>query len=93
MGQVEEKSAQRIMDALGVKMPKVKCSLARLVMLDKKFYKITGMESLGVSGPPKIKKTVLHLGATLLKNYGFSGGDEFRFSVSKRGRLCWRRFR
>jgi len=81
------KSAQQIMDAFGVKKPMLKSYLARLIQLDEKFYKIDGMEGRAVSGSPTFKKTGLHLGATLLKNYGFSEGDEFRVSCMEAGKI------
>lgn len=87
MGQAGGTSAQQIMDAFGLTKPMVKSSLARLVRLDRKFYKISGMEGRAVSGSPKIKKTGLHLSTTLLKNYGFKEGDEFRFSVREEGEI------
>jgi len=40
------------------------------------------MDGRVVGGSPKIKKTGLHLGATLLKNDGFSDGDAFQLTVS-----------
>jgi len=83
----EGKSAQQIMDAFGVKKPMVKSYLARLIQMDEQFYKIEGMEGRVVSGSPKIKKTGLHLSAALLKNYGFSEGDEFRLSVPEAGKI------
>lgn len=81
------KSAQQIMDAFGVKKPMLKAYLARLIQLDEKFYKIEGMEGRAASGSPTFKKTGLHLGATLLKNYGFSEGDEFRASCMEPGKI------
>jgi len=83
----EGKSAQQIMDALGVKKPMLKAYLARLMMLDEKFYKIAGMDGRAVSGSPVFKKTGLHLGATLLKNYGFGEGDAFRVSAPEAGKI------
>lgn len=83
----EGKSAQQIMDAFGVKKPMVKSYLARLIQLDEKYYKIEGFDGRVVSSFPTFKKTGLHLGATLLKNYGFSEGDEFRFSVPEAGKI------
>jgi predicted alpha/beta-fold hydrolase len=75
------------MDAFRVKKPMVKSSLARLIQMDEQFYKIEGMEGRAVSGSPKFKKTGLHLGATLLKNYGFKEGEEFRISVTEAGKI------
>ncbi|MDQ7832965.1 MAG: hypothetical protein RDU30_14635 [Desulfovibrionaceae bacterium] len=65
----------------------VKSSLVRLIQMDEQFCKIEGMEGRAVNGSPKIEKTGLHLGATLLKNYGFSEGDEFRISVPEAGKI------
>jgi len=67
--------------------PMLKSYLARLIQLDEKFYKIEGLDGRVVSSSPTFKKTGLHLSATLLKNYGFSEGDEFRFSVPEAGKI------
>jgi len=36
---------------------------------------------------PEDQKAGLHLGATLLKNYGFKEGEEFRFLVTEEGKI------
>lgn len=45
------------------------------------------MEGRVVSSTLKFQKTGLLLSSTLLKNYGFSKGDEFRFTVTEKGKI------
>ncbi len=83
----EGKNAQQIMDELGIGKPMLKAHLSRLMMMDETFYKVAGMEGRAVSGRPTFKKNGIHLGATLLSNYGFSEGDAFRLSVPEAGKI------
>ena len=83
----EGKNAQQIMDAFGIKKNNLKAHLAKLMSLDEKFYKIEGMEARTVSGNAKLSKTGIHLSPTLLANYGFSLGDEFKVSCVEEGKI------
>ena len=83
----EGKTAQQIIDAFGIKKTNLKAHLLKLMQMDEKFYKIEGMEDRTVSGNAKLSKTGIHLSPTLLANYGFSQGDEFKVSCLEEGKI------
>ena len=83
----EGKTAQQIMDAFGINKNNLKANLVKLMTLDEKFYKIEGMDARAVSGNAKLSKTGIHLSPTLLANYGFSQGDEFKVSCLEEGKI------
>jgi hypothetical protein len=83
----EGKTAQQIMDAFGVKKPILKGYLNKLMSLDEKFYKISGLEGRTVSGNLRFTKLGLRLSPTMLANYGFSIDDEFRCSCQEDGKI------
>ena len=78
----ENKSAQEMLDTFGVKKPMLKSFLAKLMMIDKKFYEINGLESRAVSSSPKVTKYGLKISLSLLESYGFKLGDTFKFLSS-----------
>jgi len=53
----------------------------------KKFYKIEGMGARTVSGNANFSKTGIYLSPTLLVNYGFKQGDEFKVSCLEEGKI------
>ena len=55
--------------------------------LDGKYYKIEGMNTRTVSGAAKFSKNGLRLSPTLLANYGFNQGDEFKVSCMEEGKI------
>ena len=83
----EGKNAQQIMGALGVEKGTLKAHLLKLMQMDEKFYKIEGMDARAVSGNAKFGTTGLRLSPTLLANYGFSQGDEFKVSCLEEGKI------
>lgn len=83
----EEKTAQQIMDAFGVNKTTLKAYLLKLMQMDEKFYKIEGMDTRTVSGNAKFTGTGLRLSPTLLGNYGFKLGDEFKVSCLEEGKI------
>ena len=83
----EGKTAQQIMDAFGIKKTNLKAHLLKLMQMDQQFYKIEGMEERAVSGNVKFSGTGLRLSPTLLANYGFSQGDEFKVSCLEEGKI------
>ena len=83
----EGKTAQQIIDAFGIKKNNLKTHLLKLMQMDEKFYKIEGMEERAVSGAAKFSKNGLRLSPTLLANYGFSQGDEFKVSCMEEGKI------
>ncbi|MYL84531.1 ArsR family transcriptional regulator [Desulfovibrio aerotolerans] len=76
----EGKTAQQIMDAFGIKKTNLKAHLLKLMQMDEKFYRIEGMEDRAASGNVKFSKNGLRLSPTLMGNYGFEFGDEFKVS-------------
>jgi hypothetical protein len=83
----EGKTAQQIMDTFDIPKTTLKNHLTKLMTLDEKFYKIEGMDARTVSGNAKLSKTGIHLSPTLLANYGFSQGDEFKVSCLEEGKI------
>ena len=83
----EEKNAQQIMGALGIEKGTLKAHLLKLMQMDEKFYKIEGMDARVASGSVKFSGTGLRLSPTLLANYGFSQGDEFKVSCLEEGKI------
>ena len=64
-----------------------KTHVLKLMQMDDKFYKIEGMETRAVSGNVKFGTTGLRQSPTLLTNYGFSQGDEFKVSCMEEGEI------
>ena len=83
----ELKTAQQIMDVFGIDKVTLKNHLLKLMQMDEKFYKIEGMETRAVSGNAKFSKNGLRLSPTLLSNYGFTLGDEFKVSSLEEGKI------
>jgi hypothetical protein len=83
----EGKNAQQIMGAFDIDKTTLKAHLLKLIQMDEKFYKIEGMEARAVSGNAKFGTTGLRLSPTLLNNYGFSQGDEFKVSCLEEGKI------
>jgi hypothetical protein len=83
----EGKTAQQIIDAFVIKKTNLKAHLLKLMQMDEKFYKIEGMEDRTTSGTAKFSKNGLRLSPTLLANYGFSQGDEFKVSCFEEGKI------
>lgn len=83
----EGKNAQQIINAFDIDKVALKSYLLKLMQMDEKFYKIEGMETRAVSGNVKFGTTGLRLSPTLLTNYGFSQGDEFKVSSLEEGRI------
>lgn len=83
----EGKTAQQIIDAFGIEKVTLKSYLLKLMQMDEKFYKIEGMDTRAVSGNAKFGTTGLRLSPTLLSNYGFSQGDEFKVSCFEEGKI------
>jgi len=83
----EGKNAQQIISAFDIDKVTLKNYLLKLMQMDEKFYKIEGMEPRAVSGNVKFGTTGLRLSPTLLTNYGFSQGDEFKVSSLEEGRI------
>ena len=83
----EGKTAQQIMDAFGIPKTTLKNHLTKLMTLDEKFYKIEGMDARVASGSVKFSGTGLRLSPTLLANYGFKQGDEFKVSCLEEGKI------
>jgi hypothetical protein len=83
----EGKNAQQIMDAFGIEKNILKNHLMKLMMMDEKYYKIEGMDARTVSGNVKVTSTGLRLSPTLLANYGFKQGDEFKVSCLEEGKI------
>jgi len=83
----ESKTAQQIIDAFEIDKVTLKAHLLKLIQMDEKFYKIEGMGDRAVSGNAKFGTTGLRLSPTLLTNYGFSQGDEFKVSSLEEGKI------
>jgi hypothetical protein len=83
----EGKNAQQIIHAFGIDKVALKNYLLKLMQMDEKFYKIEGMETRAVSGNVKFGTTGLRLPPTLLTNYGFSQGDEFKVTCLEEGKI------
>ena len=83
----ELKTAQQIMDAFGINKVTLKSHLLKLMQMDQKFYRIEGMDERTVSGNVKFSKNGLRLSPTLMGNYGFEIGDEFKVSSLEEGRI------
>ena len=83
----EGKTAQQIMDAFDIKKANLKAHLLKLMQMDQKFYKIEGMDARVASGSVKLSKNGLRLSPTLLANYGFKQGDEFKVSCLEEGKI------
>ncbi len=83
----EGKTAQQIMDAFDIKKANLKAHLLKLMQMDEKFYKIEGMDARVAAGSVKFSKNGLRLSPTLLANYGFSQGDEFKVSCLEEGKI------
>jgi hypothetical protein len=83
----EGKTAQQIMDAFGINKTNLKAHLFKLMQMDEEFYKIEGMDERCVSGNVKYAAVGIRLSPTMLKNYGFSQGDEFRVVCPEGGRI------
>jgi hypothetical protein len=83
----EGKNAQQIISAFDIDKVVLKNYLLKLMQMDEKFYKIEGMETRAVSGNVKFGTTGLRLSPTLLANYGFSQGDEFKVSCLEEGKI------
>jgi len=50
------------------------------------------MNARTVSGNAKLSKTGIHLSPTLLANYGFKQGDEFKVSCLEAGKIILEKF-
>ena len=83
----EGKTAQQIIDAIGINKNNLKAHLLKLMQMDDKYYKIEGMDTRTVSGNVKFSGTGLRLSPTLLANYGFQQGDEFKVSCLEEGKI------
>jgi len=83
----EGKTTQQIMDAFDIPKTTLKNHLTKLMTLDEKFYKIEGMDARVASGSVKFSGTGLRLSPTLLANYGFKQGDEFKVSCLEEGKI------
>lgn len=83
----EGKNAQQIINAFDIDKVILKNYLLKLMQMDEKFYKIEGMETRAVSGTVKFGTTGLRLSPTLLTNYGFNQGDEFKVSCLEEGKI------
>jgi hypothetical protein len=83
----EGKNAQQLMGALGIEKGTLKAHLLKLMQMDEKFYKIEGMDTRVAAGSVKFSKNGLRLSPTLLANYGFSQGDEFKVSCLEEGKI------
>ncbi len=83
----EGKTAQQIMDAFDIPKTTLKNHLTKLMTLDEKFYKIEGMDARVASGSVKFSGTGVRLSPTLLANYGFKQGDEFKVSSMEEGKI------
>ena len=85
----EEKNAQQLIGAFGSDKVTLKNHLLKLMQMqmDEKFYKIEGMEARAVSGNAKFSKNGLRLSPTLLSNYGFTLGDEFKVTCLEEGKI------
>lgn len=83
----EGKTAQQIIDGLGINKNNLKAHLLKLMQMDQKFYKIEGMDTRTVSGNVKFSGTGVRLSPTLLSNYGFKQGDEFKVSCLEEGKI------
>ena len=60
---------------------------AKLMQMDETFYSIEGMGDRAVSGNVKFGTMGLRLSPTLLFDYGFSQGDEFKVSCLEEGKI------
>ena len=78
---------QRVRRAFDIDKVTLKNHLLKLMQMDEKFYKIEGMEARAVSGNAKFSKNGLRLSPTLLTNYGFKQGDEFKVSCLEEGKI------
>lgn len=83
----EGKTAQQIIDTFEIDKVTLKAHLLKLMQMDEKFYKIEGMGDRAVSGNAKFGTTGLRLSPTLMGNYGFEIGDEFKVSSLEEGRI------
>ena len=84
---VEGKTAQQIMSAFEINKTNLKAHLLKLMQMDEKFYKIEGMEDRAVSGNARFSGAGLRLSPTLLANYGFRQGDEFKVTCLEEGKI------
>ncbi|MHC1790242.1 ArsR family transcriptional regulator [Solidesulfovibrio sp.] len=83
----EGKTAQQVMDAFGINKTTLKAYLLKLMQMDEKFYKIEGMGDRAVSGNVKFGTMGVRLSPTLLGNFGFTVGDEFKVSCLEEGKI------
>lgn len=83
----EGKTAQQIIDAFEINKTTLKNHLMKLMALDEQFYKIEGMDTRAVTGNIKFSGTGVRLSPTLLANYGFKQGDEFKVSCLEEGKI------
>ena len=83
----EGKNAQQIINAFDIDKVALKSYLLKLMQMDEKFYKIEGMETRAVSGNVKIGTMGHRLSPTLMGNYGFEIGDQFKVSSLEEGRI------
>ncbi|WP_075355728.1 transcriptional regulator [Desulfovibrio sp. DV] len=83
----EGKNAQQIISAFDIDKVTLKNHLLKLMQMDEKFYKIEGMDTRAVSGNAKFSKNGLRLSPTLMSNYGFTVGDEFKVSCMEEGKI------
>jgi len=83
----EGKTAQQIIDAFGINKTTLKAHLLKLMQMDEKFYKIEGMEDRAVSGNAKLGNNGLRLSPTLMGNYGFTVGGEFKVTCLEEGKI------
>ena len=74
-------------DYFGINKTTLKAHLLKLMQMDEKFYKIEGMETRAVSGNAKFSKNGLRLSPSVLSNYGFTLGDEFKVSSLEEGKI------
>ncbi|MFU2207783.1 ArsR family transcriptional regulator [Solidesulfovibrio sp. C21] len=83
----EGKTAQQIIDTFGINKTTLKAHLLKLMQMDEKFYSIEGMGDRAVSGNVKYAAAGVRLSPTMLKNYGFTVGDEFKISCMEEGKI------
>ena len=83
----EGKTAQQIIDAFGINKTTLKAHLLKLMQMDEKFYAIEGMGDRAVSGNVKFGTMGVRLSPTLMGNYGFAVGDEFKVSCLEEGKI------
>ncbi len=71
----------------GIDEVTVKAHFLKLMQMDEKFYSIEGMGDRAVSGNVKFGTMGLRLSPTLMGNYGFTVGDEFKVSCLEVGKI------